>query len=106
MEGVAIIQRTEDGWADLLKVRVGYENDEVVALLVFATPGEATEYIDLSEGLEEKEGWQPSPVGLGDLAVLCASLGIGYVAFPTGPGLGGAGVEPVLDVVDTLTTLS
>jgi len=101
IKSVAILSRTEGEWADLLKVRVDYEGDEeVVALLVFADMGEATDYIRLSNGLED--GWEPSPVGLGDLAVLCASCGISYVAFPTGQGLGGAGVGPVLDVVEML----
>jgi hypothetical protein len=106
MDRAAIVQRrTEDEWAELLEVRVEHENDEVVALLVFADVGEAWEYVDLSSEAGLEDGWEPSAVGLGDLAVLCATLGVGYLAFPRGPGLSDAYSGPVLDVVDALTVL-
>jgi hypothetical protein len=76
--------------------------DGVVALLVFADIVLATDYLDLSEGLDVLEGWKVVEVGMGELVAICAAFGIGHVALPTSPGLGQAGVGSVLEVADAL----
>jgi hypothetical protein len=104
VEKVAIARRVDDGYVELLRCHIeGYGGpDGVVALLVFADIVIAKDYLDLFEGLDSLEGWKVVEVGMGELVAICAAFGIGYVALPTDPGLGQAGVGPVLEVADAL----
>jgi hypothetical protein len=90
----------------LLSVRVEYEDlgEEVEAILVFSDTTEARHYLDNSTEawICAEDGWVVLPMRLGELPVLCAVSGIGYIAVPMSPGLGQAGVGPVLDVVASL----
>jgi hypothetical protein len=104
MESVAIIAGLIEEEVQLLRVHVEYEDlgAEVEAILVFAKTEEATHYLECSEGIDAGGAWAAIPIGVGELPVLCAVSGIGYIAVPMTPGLGLAGVGEVLDVVDSL----
>jgi hypothetical protein len=105
VEKVAIARRVDEGgYVELLRGHVEEYGgpDGVAALLVFADIVLATDYLDLSEGLDAQAGWKVVEVGMVELVALCAAFGIGYVALPTSPGWGRAGVGPVLDVADAL----
>ena len=105
MEKVAIVRRADDGgYVELLRLRVEAKpgEDAVEALAVFANIILAVDYADFTPGIGAARGWLPVEVGPADLVSICAALVIGYVALPTGPGLGEPGVAPVLEFADSL----
>jgi len=69
--------------------------------MVFADAREAIDHVTRADELRG-EVWEPLTVGLGNLPVLCAALGIGYLVLPQGRLSDSTVVGPVFDVVDTL----
>jgi hypothetical protein len=106
VESVTIIAGLVEGEARVLRAHVDHEDyGNVEALLIFEDSEEANAYLQDSEEVDAEDGWVPIPTEVDQLPVLCAVSGIGYLAVPTSPGLGLAGVGPVLDVVDRLRSV-
>lgn len=96
---VALIGRLWEGEVDMLRART--DDTDLVALLAFYSREIATEYLTFSEELQG-EGWDVVEVDLLDLAAICATFGVGYIALPTEFGLGGAAVGSALDMLNVL----